>query len=139
MRERQYRRWLVDGEFLLLRVEKGKFTVISAIWSGVSRHSSGGLASYEKFSSAFFPFLPLISFLTSLLSPGIIHEFPQVFPYHQPISINHGFRLRLIQTLGLRSSHSASLHKTLTDNHYLRIDYFQYSFHPTTTTTTYYR
>ena len=64
--------------------------------------------SVLSLSSSFL--LPLLFFLKSFL---------------QLNTIGDGFRLRLIQILCLHFSRSTPLRKTLTINHYLRIEYFQ--------------
>ena len=80
-----------------------------------------GSASYGKVFTPpfFFPSCPL-SLLSSfaLLSSSL--------PFHQPITTNHDLHPHLIQTLYLRVGHSTPLRKTLTVNHYLRIEYFQH-------------
>ena len=50
---------------------------------------------------------------------------PQVFLFLQLNTIND-LHLRSIQTLCLHLSYSTPLRKTLTVNHYLRIEYFQH-------------
>ena len=67
-----------------------------------------------------FPFC-FFSLIFFSLSASLL---PQVFPLLQLNAIND-LHLRLIQTLFLHLSHSTPLHKTLSINHYLRIEYFQ--------------
>ena len=81
-----------------------------------------GRASYEKVFTLLSFFL---SYPSSLFFPPL-HNFSQVFLFHQLIAINYGLHLRLIQTLCLHLSRSTPLRKTLTFNHYLHIEYFQH-------------
>ena len=70
-----------------------------------------------------FPFY-FFSLIFFSLSASLL---PQVFPLLQLNAIND-LHLRLIQTLFLHLSHSTPLHKTLTINYFLRIEYFQHSY-----------
>ena len=71
-------------------------------------------------------FLPVLSLcLSSFFS--FTSLLPQVFPHRLNI-INYDLHLRIIQPLCFHSSRSTPLRKTLTVNHYLRIQYFQQLF-----------
>ena len=72
--------------------------------------------SFSLFPFCFFS-LVFLSLSTLLL--------PQVFPFLQLNTNNSDLSLRIIQTLCLHLSRSTPLRKTLTINHYLRIEYFQ--------------
>ena len=64
----------------------------------------------------------------SLLTPSFrFTTYLKSFLSSRLITINHDFHLRLIQTLFLHLSRSTLLSKTLTIDHYPRIDYFQQS------------
>ena len=63
----------------------------------------------------------------SLSPPFLFPLHFQVFSFLQLNTINYDLHLRIIQTLCLHLSHSTPLRKTLTVNHYLRIEYFQRS------------
>ena len=82
-----------------------------------------GHASHENLFTPLSSFLLVLSLslsfflFTSLLS--LIHSFLQL------ITINYDPHLRIIQTLCLHLYCSTLLRKTLTVNHYLRIEYFQ--------------
>ena len=67
--------------------------------------------SYEKLLRPCVSFLPVLISFYSFLP---VHIFPQVFPFHRVITINHDLHLRLIQTLCLHLSHSTLPRKTLT-------------------------
>ena len=78
----------------------------------------------KKFSHFCLSFLPVLSLFTPFFP---LHNFPQVFPFYQLITINNDLHLRLIQTLCLYSSRSTPLRKTPTVDHHPRIERFQQS------------
>ena len=91
--------------------------------AGCARTRRPQWSTYALFFSLFLScFFSLISFL-SLSTPLL----PQVFPFLQPDTIND-LHLCSIQTMCLlHLSYSTPLRKTLTVNHYLRIEwYFQH-------------
>ena len=78
----------------------------------------------KMFSPSCLSFLPLLS-----LSASFFHfTSSSSFPFHQLITVNYyDLYLLIIQTLCLHLSRSTRLRKTLTVNHYLRIEYFQHA------------
>ena len=72
--------------------------------------------------SVSFCFLPVLSLSSSFLSS---HHFPLKSFLPSTQYNNYDLRLRTVQTLYLHLGHSTPLRKTLTVNHYLRIEYFQ--------------
>ena len=84
--------------------------------TGRRMHQSKDVQAMKKVHAPIF-----LSFLS--FSP-FFFLLPQVFPFiNFSQSINHDLHLRLIQTLCLHLSHSIPLHKTLTVDHYLGIEY----------------
>ena len=73
--------------------------------------------------SVSFRFLSGHSLSSSFLFP--LH-FSSSLSILQLNTINYDLHLRIIQTLCLHLSNSTPLNKTLTANHYLRIEYFQH-------------
>ena len=70
--------------------------------------------------TAWFFFLSGLLLLRTFLP---VHNFAQIFPFYQLITINNDLYLPLIQTLCRHLSCSAPLHKTLTVDYYLLINY----------------
>ena len=79
-------------------------------------------ASCEKFFTPLY-FLPSCLFFFHTFLP--VHNFSKFFSFYQ-VTINHDLHLCLIQTSCLHVSSSTPLWKTLTVDHCLPINYFQY-------------
>ena len=113
-----------------------------SVWCGMFPHFKAALvpvctSQRERKLWKGFHTPVFLSFLSSLSLLSSFALLSSSLPFHQPITTNHDLHPHLIQTLYLRVGHSTPLRKTLTVNHYLRIEYFQHPpcVHPSDTKT----